>query len=342
MYGDGAQLYLLGDTADEFGGSEWANVVHGFLGGKPPKVDLERERLLADILINASRDGLIDAAHDVSDGGVFLAVAEACLRGDAGVRLTCPKTSTRSCSCSPNRPAAAIVAVPRTEEVRFTDMCTARGLPAQRIGVLDMLESAIEVQGQFRHSAVGTAYCLVGRRCRAVRLDGGWRSGGKLARHCWPSWRLSIRSCWRSWLGLTNRSPDELLPRLVALVLEIDAAGGGADQAGAGCGGTRGGRVVAGALPGPVGRGTGAAVHRGAVIEGPRHTRGTPPNVVETDPLTFLRLATGRLAWADAVANGSVRASGNRADLSEQLPLLDDSTIVVQLDVHQICCMFGK
>ncbi len=57
-------------------------------------------------------------------------------------------------------------------------------------------------------------------------------------------------------------------------------------------------------------------------IPGPRHTRGTPPNVVETEPLTFLRLATGRLAWAAAVATGQVRASGNRADLSEQLPLL--------------------
>ena len=87
FYGDGGQLYLLGDTADEFGGSEWANVAHGFLGGIPPKVDLQRERLLADILINASRDGLIDAAHDLSDGGLFQAVAEGCLRGDAGVRL---------------------------------------------------------------------------------------------------------------------------------------------------------------------------------------------------------------------------------------------------------------
>ena len=55
-------------------------------------------------------------------------------------------------------------------------------------------------------------------------------------------------------------------------------------------------------------------------VEGPRHTRGTPPNVVETDPVTFVRLATGRLAWADAVASGSVRASGIRADLSPYLP----------------------
>jgi uncharacterized protein (TIGR03083 family) len=57
-------------------------------------------------------------------------------------------------------------------------------------------------------------------------------------------------------------------------------------------------------------------------IAGPRHTRGTPPNVVETDAVTFLRLATGRLGWAQARASALVRASGLRADLSEQLPLL--------------------
>ena len=56
-------------------------------------------------------------------------------------------------------------------------------------------------------------------------------------------------------------------------------------------------------------------------IEGPRHTRGTPPNVVETDALTWLRMASGRLTWADAVAGGTVSASGNRADLSGLLPL---------------------
>ena len=56
-------------------------------------------------------------------------------------------------------------------------------------------------------------------------------------------------------------------------------------------------------------------------VPGPRHTRGTPPNVVETDAATWLRLAGGDLAWADAVADGKVTASGNRADLSPYLPL---------------------
>ncbi|MGW5875197.1 sterol carrier family protein [Nocardiopsis terrae] len=57
------------------------------------------------------------------------------------------------------------------------------------------------------------------------------------------------------------------------------------------------------------------------VIEGPRHTRGTPPGVVETDPLTWLRLAGGRTDWESAVAGHRVRASGVRSDLSEHLPL---------------------
>jgi len=58
-------------------------------------------------------------------------------------------------------------------------------------------------------------------------------------------------------------------------------------------------------------------------IEGPRHTRGTPPNVVETDPPTWLGLTTGQLAWADVVADGRLRASGLRSDLSGFLPLAD-------------------
>ncbi len=62
---------------------------------------------------------------------------------------------------------------------------------------------------------------------------------------------------------------------------------------------------------------------QGAVqaIEGPRHTRGTPPNVVEMDAATWLSLVTGELLWSQAVDDGRVRASGSRADLSEVLPL---------------------
>lgn len=56
-------------------------------------------------------------------------------------------------------------------------------------------------------------------------------------------------------------------------------------------------------------------------VAGPRHTRGTPPNVVETDPLTWVAVATGRESWHTAVADGRISASGNRTDLSPYLPL---------------------
>jgi hypothetical protein len=56
-------------------------------------------------------------------------------------------------------------------------------------------------------------------------------------------------------------------------------------------------------------------------IEGPRHTRGTPPNVVETDAVTWVALATGTQGWSDALATGRVSASGQRADLAHHLPV---------------------
>lgn len=59
------------------------------------------------------------------------------------------------------------------------------------------------------------------------------------------------------------------------------------------------------------------------VLAGPRHTRGTPPNVVETTMQTWLQLAVGELDWQAAVDAGLVQASGLRADLSELLPLVD-------------------
>jgi hypothetical protein len=61
-------------------------------------------------------------------------------------------------------------------------------------------------------------------------------------------------------------------------------------------------------------------------VPGPRHTRGTPPNVVETDPLTWLDLAAGRVDWQTAVAAGRVRASGQRSDLSAYLPLVSSGS----------------
>jgi phosphoribosylformylglycinamidine synthase len=144
---EGDQIYLLGTTRDELGGSEWAHVVHGHLGGLPPVVDLAAERTLAAILVNASRDGLLNAAHDLSDGGLAQALVEACLRGGVGARVWLPDDIEPFVVLFSESVARAVVAVPRTEEVRFNDMCTARHFHAVRIGVVT--GDALDVQEQF-------------------------------------------------------------------------------------------------------------------------------------------------------------------------------------------------
>lgn len=57
-------------------------------------------------------------------------------------------------------------------------------------------------------------------------------------------------------------------------------------------------------------------------VEGPRHTRGTPPNVVEMDPITFVQLSAGKVSWADAYKDGRIHASGIRADISRLFPII--------------------
>ncbi|HEY9349913.1 MAG TPA: phosphoribosylformylglycinamidine synthase subunit PurL, partial [Acidothermales bacterium] len=147
----GQMIYLLGTTRDELGGSEWAHIVHDHLGGLPPLVDLDAERELAEILVNASRDGLLDAAHDLSDGGLAQALVESCLRYGLGARVWVPDEIDPFVFLFAESAARAIVAVPRSEEVRFTDMCTARRFPHRRIGVVDdgAGEPMLDVQEQF-------------------------------------------------------------------------------------------------------------------------------------------------------------------------------------------------
>ncbi|WP_174412494.1 phosphoribosylformylglycinamidine synthase subunit PurL [Nocardia tenerifensis] len=145
----GETLILLGDTRDEFDGSIWSQVVHDHLGGVPPKVDFAREQLLAEVLTAGSRDGMISAAHDLSEGGLIQTVVEAALAGETGCRVLIPEDADPFVTLFSESAGRVLVAVPRSEETRFTKMCTARDLPWTRIGVVDQGSDSIEVQGQF-------------------------------------------------------------------------------------------------------------------------------------------------------------------------------------------------
>jgi phosphoribosylformylglycinamidine synthase len=148
---EGESILLVGETRDELGGSEWAHVVHGHLGGLPPAVDLKRERQLAEILVAGSRDGMLTAAHDVSEGGLAVALVEMALRGGRGARVVLPDDVEPFVALFSESAGRAVVVVPRSEELRFSDMCVARHVPVARIGVVDGAGDLAElaVQGQF-------------------------------------------------------------------------------------------------------------------------------------------------------------------------------------------------
>ena len=148
----GQSLYVIGATRPELDGSEFA-ALHGHLGGLPPQVDMAWERELAQILIACSRDGLIDAARDVSEGGLAAAIAYGALRYGVGARIVLDEVVERS-GVSPaealfsESQGRVLVAVPRTEEPRLTAMLEARGATFARVGVTDD-EGELDLQGQF-------------------------------------------------------------------------------------------------------------------------------------------------------------------------------------------------
>jgi len=151
---EGDIIFLLGDTAAELSGSEWAWVAHGHLGGVPPKVDLARERALAQVLAKAASVGHLAAAHDVSEGGLIQALVESCLRHGVGATIALPEDYTTDSmpfvyllSESAGR---AVVAVPLGHEKAFTALCAEHGVPWTAIGVVDPKSEALEIRGQLR------------------------------------------------------------------------------------------------------------------------------------------------------------------------------------------------
>ncbi|MGA5763948.1 phosphoribosylformylglycinamidine synthase subunit PurL [Nonomuraea bangladeshensis] len=130
---EGLRVVLLGDTREEFGGSEWAHVVHRHLGGLPPQADLEAERALGAVLVEAARRGLLEGSHDLSDGGLAIALAESCLARGVGAKVTLsgdPFVDLFSESA-----ARALVVVRPESYDEFASLCGRHDVPCYGLGV---------------------------------------------------------------------------------------------------------------------------------------------------------------------------------------------------------------
>jgi len=143
---EGDQIFLLGETREELSGSEWAHVVHGHLGGLPPKVDLTAERALAGLL--ADGVGLLTSAHDLSDGGLAQALAESALRNGIGASVTVPGDTFVGLFAE--SAARAIVTVAPADEAALVELAGAYAVPVAPLGRTGSRD--LTVEGRFRVS----------------------------------------------------------------------------------------------------------------------------------------------------------------------------------------------
>ncbi len=141
---EGSHVLVLGETREELSGSTWADVVHSHLGGLPPVVDLAAECALADLMVEAAKLGIVESAHDLSDGGLAMALAEASFRGGIGVTVDLEDPFLDLFSESSAR---AMVAVDQDRHDEFVALAEKHGVELASVGRTG--GETIEVAGQF-------------------------------------------------------------------------------------------------------------------------------------------------------------------------------------------------
>jgi phosphoribosylformylglycinamidine synthase II len=130
----GLAVYLAGDTYAELGGSEFADVVLGRISGRPPALDLERERALHGFLAEAADDAILASAHDCSDGGLAIALAEAAILGSHGFAVTLPEELPPHVCLFSESASRAVLGVEPADEERLLETAASHGVPLRRIG----------------------------------------------------------------------------------------------------------------------------------------------------------------------------------------------------------------
>jgi phosphoribosylformylglycinamidine synthase len=139
-------LFLLGETRDELDGSEWARVVHGHLGGTPPRVDLAAEQRLAALLSAAAASGAVSAAHDLSQGGLAQALVEMCVLSDCGAAVTLPPPDPFTALFSEST-ARILVAVPIPRLAEFAALAEGHGVASSGLGTVTPQRDRLEISG---------------------------------------------------------------------------------------------------------------------------------------------------------------------------------------------------
>ena len=146
----GDAIVLLGETEAELGGSEFLKTIHGLVRGDAPALDLVREAALQKLVAGAAADGLLRSAHDCSDGGLAITLAESCFDADgvgATVDLDALPSAEPSLVCFSESASRIVVSIDASNEKRLLDRAAAAGVPARRIGTVGGSRIQIRVAG---------------------------------------------------------------------------------------------------------------------------------------------------------------------------------------------------
>jgi phosphoribosylformylglycinamidine synthase subunit PurL len=130
----GMAVYLLGETFAELGGSEYAETILGSVSGRPPGLDLEREAGLVGLLVEAAGRDLLAGAHDASDGGLAVALAEAAIAGDCGFAVSVPETMPPHVWLFSESASRAVIWLDPAAAPAVEALAQARAVPVRRIG----------------------------------------------------------------------------------------------------------------------------------------------------------------------------------------------------------------
>jgi phosphoribosylformylglycinamidine synthase II len=131
---EGDVIVLLGETDDELGGSEYLKVVHGMVAGRPPVVDLEGERAVHEALLEAIETGLVKSAHDCSEGGAAVALAECCIAGGIGARVALDDGLDPAASLFSETQARVFVTCAEADAEALVETLLKHGVPYSVIG----------------------------------------------------------------------------------------------------------------------------------------------------------------------------------------------------------------
>jgi len=133
---EGDAVVLLGRTKAELGGSEYLKVVHDMVAGRPPKIDLVDERLLVELLVTAIRTGIVRSAHDCSEGGLAVTLAESCIAGGVGARIDLRGELPGAVALFSESQGRAIVTVAPAHFDALKTLAATHATPCVRIGTV--------------------------------------------------------------------------------------------------------------------------------------------------------------------------------------------------------------